>query len=356
MSLSSLKPTRQFSAELRPFNRFSITLLEKEKALFHEQKWPTPQSVVVIQEFQGQQYGIRPLSRSDLDGILQHGDIGVKYTPIDLALTEQPDFLTLLAQEGQTHAFIIASRSEFVSRAALKPDRDDGASKLYCHIDSPRVGSGCDFPGNYHFFRIVPSKDDPEDSNKLAAELALDWYASPNALKYDPLLRTDMFISDLKTVELEVLSALRHDSDKAPPQYCSEFPFTVHSLVRGRPLFEIGESLVGLSSKLEDFSFDATLGKFVSADRVGTALSRYIDGSANSIPSQTQRDMLARVAAATLGQGPIARTVQELLRLHYPAVIFPHDFTRAAKGDAALKPSARIVYIGTLENPSASQK
>jgi hypothetical protein len=354
LTREDLSQRLQYREEFRPFNRLPMDLLEREGSWIAAHGWGTPPEAQTVQVFEGEEQGIRPLTPEQIDSLIRAGDIGVRFVPVDPDHAKEERFVASMMEEGMGHAFVVVPREDFEAMVPNPAHASDGLSQKFCHVDVPISESGCHWADNVHFFRVVGADDETSDVNARVASLSLAMHASPKSLAYDAALKTDLFAYGLPAVKRQIEDALQGGTD-LPALYCSEFPFTTQTLVRESLLFGKGENLVELVRQMKSYQSDPVLGPLLTTEKIQEGLEKFIMSASQSIPSETQRRVLGKVLAVAIGDSLAGQAIQAYIEHFYPPAVFPHVFMHAAKGDAMLQPSARVVYLGTREAPIPAQ-
>ena len=210
--------------EVYPFNSLPIDhLLEEAENYFRNDILPPIVPVEVLAEGQ-RPHAIR-LIRSHLEiaKYIKAGDVFVSYEPVIKANAKPMDIL----QKGMPHAGIVVKNRQG-GRDLLFPQKDN--EDFICHLDTSSGWdpSGCIFEGSNHFFRIENS--DPQESLDRIVDIT---NAVFDNWTYDPL-----FNLDLKTEkDLQAMISKIENGSKTN-LYCSELPYTLHSVAQERIIFE----------------------------------------------------------------------------------------------------------------------
>lgn len=344
------KGAADFQKEVIPYNRVQMDRMTSDEDTFGKKGWRFPPQTEV-QKYDGKSYGLRVIDPQNLDLFVRPGDIAVDYVVLSdisgsmfdskvedarrkvVAGEEKPGsedeyILIMLGEQGMTHAKMVVE--------------DNGK---ICHLDSPSDMSGCDWSGYKHFFRVDTSEENAEKAANMAKKLSNNALAT-NRIIYDSLLVTDIYTKGFSSVDKTIKKALEDDKAAIPPMYCSEFPFVLHSVVAGKPIFTRGYNLIEFAEQIAGLKSVPEFRSYVSNENMQKNLIAFIQQA--SAVSETMRPVLTTGVRQLLSEGVMGTSLRYLAKQFYPSVVFPKNYMIAAKDPQAL-PGSRIVYIGSLE-------
>ncbi len=204
--------------EVYPFNSLDIEHLKyEEKNFFKNEKLPPLVEVKLVAKDQNP-HAVRLMrSHLEISEYVRPGDVFVAYEPI---LANRDDPMNIL-QKGMPHAGIVVKNRQG-GRDLLFPQKD--GEDFTCHLDTSSGWdpSGCIFEGSNHFFRIENSE--PLEGKDKIIEVS---NAVFDNWTYDALF--DLDITDENS--LSSISEKIENGDTTS-LYCSELPFTLHSVVQ----------------------------------------------------------------------------------------------------------------------------
>ncbi len=315
----------QLPFEPIPFNSMPISQLNEEaKQVF---AGGTPPPVVQVSHSKGGvPHGVRYLqTQRDIAKYIRPGDVFVAFIP----MTKDTDDPMMLVQHGMYHAGLVIS-NKLGGKDLFFPNVD--GQPFLCHFDTTAGydPSGCTFDGPTHFFRI--NADSPTYAKALnwTSKIFGNW-------SYDYLFQ----LNAAETKDVTKLAANISTQTK-PSFYCSELPFSVHSLALGKPIFRpttIGDILDEFNNFRSENRSEYKLD--LSDESTTKAIVYYF---ASFLPERTQtilnnpvtrsyvKGALTTPQGADSKQGIIART----------AIVPPWQFMREAKAKNPM-----VSYVGT---------
>jgi len=346
----------EFAQEVIPYNRLPINVLREDESLFKSHDWALPPDVQKIQNYKGTDYGIRLISPNDFWKYVKPGDIALDYVPIvdpkDIVLEgkmgriEQKSTGEKPEQEdiGLNHMILVGLGEQGMSHAKLVMDR---GGKL-CHVDSPDVMSDCNWDGYAHFFRV----DVDESVKDKVADMARTIFKRRPSYDYDSFLYTDVYVKGVSSVDATRKLFEAGKLAKFPPLYCSELPFTLYSVAMGHNLFETNFNLIDFSEQIAALKSEPKFAPYVDQKIMQQSFAAFVQ-QASTVP-ENLRPMLNAGIKQMLADGYIGGGMRYMIRKYYPPVVLPRHFMMAAREPEKV-PGTRVVYIGSIENPSVKR-
>jgi hypothetical protein len=345
-----------FTKEVVPFNRIPLKVIERDTQIFQRNGWPIPPKIQPVQTHAGVTYGIRLIAEEDLAEFVRPGDIAVDYSPIDnprnmvfeSKIYKSGQFSEGNKQEegdvGIRHMILVGLGEKGMSHAKLVVKK----GQELCHIDSPDVMSDCKWERFTHFFR-VETDDEARTKIQAMSDLIL---SRPSAYDYDTFLFTDVYVKGVVSIQQQMSQFAAKKLGNLPPLYCSELPFTFYSLALGRDLFDTGFNLMDFAKQIADLKSEPEFAPFVNDELMQQSLTAFVQ-QASTVPDNI-RPMLASGIKQLLANGYVGSGMRYLVRQYYPSLVLPQHFMEAAVSPEKV-PGTRIVYIGSMEQPSVTK-
>ncbi|MDA9951722.1 hypothetical protein N9D31_04000, partial [Oligoflexaceae bacterium] len=166
------------------------------------------------------------------------------------------------------------TKDPFNPSKLLFPEYPEG---YLCHVDASNYYSGCDYfpgegaqkkPGHFHFFRVNHSSDkDVQDAVAMIQRIK-------GKLKYD----IDMNLDVLETENRDkVRQAIFNGKIGDFKQYCSEVPYTIHTLAAKRSIMtplDMTTMMYGFNSLFRSGKFVNALDPYKLSEELAFALAR----------------------------------------------------------------------------------
>jgi hypothetical protein len=345
-----------FTEEILPFNRIPLKVIERDTHIFQRHGWPIPPKIQPVQTYAGVAYGIRLIAEEDLAEFVRPGDIAVDYSPIDNP--QNMVFESKIYKSGQMsegnkqeegdvgirHMILVGLGEKGMNHAKLVVKR----GQELCHIDSPDVMSDCKWEGFMHFFRV-----ETDDETRAKVQGMSDLILSrPSAYDYDTFLFTDIYVKGVASVQQQMFQFANKKLRNLPPFYCSELPFTFYSLALGKNLFDTGFNMMDFAKQIADLKSEPKFAPFINDELMQQSLTAFVQ-QASTVP-ETVRPMLAGGIKQLLANGYVGSGMRYLVRQYYPSLVLPQHFMTAAVSPEKV-PGTRIVYIGSMEQPSVTK-
>ncbi len=174
----------------------------------------------VVQSDGGKEYGIRPFaSEEKVRNLIKPGDVAIYYNPLTKTSTPMN-----IVQLGMFHAATVVYNRAYHGAKKIQEDLPDEA---LCFVHAGQ-GADCDLAPFTHFFRV--NHGDPQTS-AMVAELA---GKTIDVIKYDASFTTEI-LNNNNTLDKATFAEVKEG--KVPDSYCSELPYTLHSVFNESPLF-----------------------------------------------------------------------------------------------------------------------
>jgi hypothetical protein len=174
----------------------------------------------------------------------------------------------------------------------------------------------------------------------------------PSAYDYDTFLFTDVYVKGVVSVQQQMSQFAAKKLRNLPPLYCSELPFTFYSLALGKDLFDTGFNMMDFAKQIADLKSEPEFAPFVNDELMQQSLTAFVQ-QASTVPENI-RPMLAGGIKQLLANGYLGSGMRYLVRQYYPSLVLPQHFMAAAVSPEKV-PGTRIVYIGSMEQPSVTK-
>jgi hypothetical protein len=345
--------TLGYTKEVVPFNRLPMERLRADEEIFRRNRWQLPSETRVVQTHNGVDYGIRIINPEDLKSIVWDGDIAVDYDPIyDPNMVVRESKLNDIAQKsagekptqedvGLNHLILVRLGEKGMSHAKMVVSRNGKR----CHLDAPESMSDCNWDSLTHFFRV----EAPTDVRKSVSHMLDLLSMRTTSYDYDSFLYTDIYVKGVPSFQSRMTKLKESSSTKLPPLYCSELPFSIYSLAMGRNMLETNFNMMDFAKQISDLRSEQKFAPFVNNELMQQSLSAFVLG-ASTVP-ESVRPIISGGIKQLLSNGYMGGSLRYLVKRYYPALVLPQHYMLAAISPEKV-PGARIVYIGSIENPS----
>ncbi|MBQ49985.1 MAG: hypothetical protein CMP10_21575 [Zetaproteobacteria bacterium] len=276
-----------------PLNSLPISVLEREAEGFFDGV-PLPPIVKAPHDTDKEEYGIRYIQNNhDIMKYVQPGDVFVNFHWVE----KSEQNLMRVLQKGQTHAGIVIE-NKTGGRDLYFPQ--ENGEKFICHLDTSSGWdpSGCLFSDETHFFRIEGEATD-KDVLYFAEKVFENW-------KYDPGFNLDIG-SDSQVSKLTA----DIEAGKASNLYCSELPYTLHSVANQQLLYE-PETFGEILSRFNEFrsSYDDLYSASFNDDASVTGIIKYFVGFLPENTNTLLDNSLVRKFVSTAIKNPNGMTAR----------------------------------------------
>jgi hypothetical protein len=345
-----------YTKEVVPFNRLPMDRLKADEEIFLRNGWQLPSETRFVQTHNGVDYGIRIINPEDLKRFVLEGDIAVDYDPIyDPNMVVRESKLNDIAQKsagekptaedvGLNHLILVRLGEKGMTHAKMVVSRN---GKL-CHLDSPESMSDCNWDTYTHFFRVETTPEVRKSVFNLIDVLKV----RTSSYDYDSFLYTDIYIKGVPAFQNRMTTFKERKSDKLPPLYCSELPFSIYSLAMGRNMIETNFNLMDFAKQISDLRSEQKFAPFVNNEVMQQSLSAFVLG-APTVP-ESVRPIISGGIKQLLSNGYMGGSLRYLVKRYYPSLVLPQHFMLAAISPEKV-PGARVVYVGSIENTSVER-